>query len=236
MLAAGSEAAYRALAVYARTLGTNRTRLRFAMCLRKHRNALRSHTLCWGMTGFALLNMQRPRAAARWLADYSERDSVQPWMLNNLVLAFRELGRDAEANRAGRHALGLQEDYCKNEHMVWLALDDVLEGRAAEASARLRTIGDPKFDAICRYVQSLVRILLDLEQIGSGYPAGRATTRSVYSACGKLLSLNQKTVVSRTDPRWQSEPAGAVRRLSSLLGPWLGWTLRIPFAVVRPRV
>ena len=96
------------------------------------------------MVGYALTTLLRHRDAARWMADWPGRPGVCPWMLINLVLALRGLGREADAGRVSRHALGLPADSCTPLHRpLACPWTSSLEGRSGEASARLDGI-DPR--------------------------------------------------------------------------------------------
>ncbi len=229
LLAVGGEAARQALAAYVGALGQARAGLRLKSCIRRHRDVLRGHTHGWGMVGYALTTVRRYRVAARWLADWPERDGLQPWMLINLVLALRALGRDAEAAGVSRHALGLSPDSCTPHHELWLALDDLLLGRVDEASARLDGLDPEPFDATNLYLYRLAQALREVE---SADPSDRR--RAAIAARRALLTLNRKTILP-------SEDYGAVlhtfrrvvRRLARHLGPWLGAILS-PSLWLRP--
>ena len=62
-------------------------------CIRKHRDRFRAENNLWGAAGRALLAMGEPAAAAKWFADW-EQCAVRPWMLRQLTIALRRLGRD----------------------------------------------------------------------------------------------------------------------------------------------
>ena len=223
LLAAGGEAARRALAAYITALGEAHARLRLAACMWRHRATLRGHTLSWATVGYALTRLQRHHAAARWLADWHGRGDVRPWMLVNLVLALRALGRDAEAGRVSRHAVELPTDHCTPQHTLWLALDDLLEGRADKATVRLKGLDPAPFKATCRYVHGLTQILLDVEHADAA-----SRRRAVFSARRKLLSLNRKSLIPSEDYAIVLRTfRRAVLRLAFLLGPWLGSILKL---------
>ena len=93
------------------------------------------------------------------MADWPGRPGVCPWMLINLVLALRGLGREADAGRVSRHALGLPADSCTPLHGLWLSLDELIEGRSGEASARLDGIDASSLRPTNRYLHGLALIL-----------------------------------------------------------------------------
>src|SRR5262249_54250908 len=92
----------------------------------RHRDRLRQDVHGWGAVGYVLTNTADWRKAAEWLADWPERPGVEPWMLINLVIALRSLGRDAEANRVSQHAVTLPEGPTSRHHTLWLGLDAAL--------------------------------------------------------------------------------------------------------------
>ena len=92
-----------------------------------HRRALASDASLWGTAGAVLLNIQRYRTAARWLASWRERAELEPWMLLNVVTALRAVGRDADAHQASLRALELPTGLGVSRHRLWLALDLALD-------------------------------------------------------------------------------------------------------------
>ena len=229
LLKAGGDAAHHAVAAHVRALGQARAGVRLRACLRRHRAALRGHTHSWGMVGFALMNVRRPRAAARWLADWPGRSDLRPWMLMNLVLALRALGRDAEANRAGRHALELPADSSTPSHRLWLALDDLLEGRNHEASTRLDGIDPSSLDATNLYLHCLAELL---GVVATADP--RSIRRVARAGRRALVALNRETAVPPED---HVAVLRASRRAARVLtrpsGRWLGPLLSL-FLRLRP--
>src|SRR5206468_4029217 len=68
-----------------------------------------------------------------WMDGWDERDGVESWMLLNLAIALRGLGRLDEARQVHQHALEkARPDFTTAYHECWLALDDAL-ARQAEA-------------------------------------------------------------------------------------------------------
>jgi tetratricopeptide (TPR) repeat protein len=226
MLAVGGEAARLALATYVKQLGHDRAWFRLRRCIRRRCEALRGHAWCWGMVGYALIRAGRPRAVVRWLADWPEREGLEPWMLVNLVLALRGFGRDAEAARASRRALELAQDHSRAHHVLWLALDDLLEGRADEASAALDGLDPEPFDATDRY---LYEVGLILQGVECAEPVERR--RAAVLARREFMALNRRAVVSRADHAAVKRASHrAHRRLASHARPWRRWAWMLDYA------
>src|SRR5260370_39483258 len=83
-------------------------------------------TMTWGSIG-SNFSGHDDEACVEWLSDWKERDDAQPWMLINLALAWRGLGRFKEANRVNRFAFeNLVPDYTSRFHELWLTVDEAL--------------------------------------------------------------------------------------------------------------
>ena len=160
----GGEAGRRAMVAYLNHLGRARRGDRVMACQRRHRKGLLADPTCWGSVGFALSSSLLHRRAARWLDGWDSREGLQPWMLINLVIALRSLKRDAEANRASRHALTLVEDYTSPYHAAWIALDDAIAGRTGPAADRLAGLDPGRFDATNRFLVALGQALVGVQQ------------------------------------------------------------------------
>jgi hypothetical protein len=141
------------------------------------------------VVGYVLTNTADWRKAAEWLADWPERPGVEPWMLINLVIALRSLGRDAEANRVSRHAVTLPEGPTSRHHTLWLGLDAALAGETAAAVEHLGRVDPAACDAAHRYLHALVRALVTVQQ-ATGADRARvfADVRKDLAAAAKACS------------------------------------------------
>ncbi len=166
LFASGSEAGRRAMVAYLNGLASAHKGDRVLACARKHREGLIQDVICWGSVGYALSSSLRYRRAVRWLQDWENREGLQPWMLINLVIALRSLGRDAEANRASLKALTVAEDYTSPYHETWLALDDALAGQTEPAAERLAKLDPTRFDVTNKFLVALGKALVEVQQAG----------------------------------------------------------------------
>jgi tetratricopeptide (TPR) repeat protein len=133
--------------------------------LRRHGDVIRRDTFCWGSALYALATRLSYRLAVRWGADWCDRDGLAPWMLINLVLALRALGRHAESHAVAARAVELDSDYTTRYHTLWLALDAACSGNSPEADRLLSTVGDPTtMDATNRFLLALIRAMLSVQQ------------------------------------------------------------------------
>ncbi|WP_435021774.1 tetratricopeptide repeat protein [Tundrisphaera sp. TA3] len=231
IVAAGSEAGLQALAAHLRCLGQGRRRSRLRAALRRHREAIRRDTFCWGTGGYALLQASDFRATIRHLADWRDRAGLQPWMLLNLIIALRTVGRDAEANEASRRSLALASDVCTPMHLTWLALDELLAGQVEAGSARLDGIDPGPLDEEHKHLIGLAGAIREVE---AADPDQRR--RAAYRASRAVLALNQgPSIPANGHPAVVRAYRRVVRRIRGHLGPWSGAIFGLEAALQRPR-
>jgi tetratricopeptide (TPR) repeat protein len=108
--------------------------------LRKHRALFRTDTDLWGIYGYALVNALHYWDATRWLGDWREREEVEAWMLQNLALSFRELGRWKKAASVSRHAVEIATAADAAHHRLWLGWEALRLDRGTEADAWIEPI------------------------------------------------------------------------------------------------
>jgi tetratricopeptide (TPR) repeat protein len=109
--------------------------------VRRHRAALRTASLLWGTTVYAFMTAGWERRTVSWAADWAGRGDAQPWMLSNLALALRRLGRARVASVVNARALDLARDHTTEQHALWLALEAAGTGATERAQEYLRTAG-----------------------------------------------------------------------------------------------
>lgn len=159
------EVGIQATAAYVETLADARRSAPLHRFLRRHRELLRRHDVTWGSTGYALLTILDYRGTVAWLADWPRRSGAQPWMLHNLVVALRALGRDAEAAAVSQHAVASGiEDWGTPSHHIWLALDAAVLGHPNSAVEHLRGIDTDSLDGEDHFLYACVRALVELQQ------------------------------------------------------------------------
>jgi tetratricopeptide (TPR) repeat protein len=69
----------------------------FRRLLRTARDRFRQDDFLWGKVGYVLTCWHRYREAAQWLDDWRQRRNVEPWMLDNLLLACQQTDHVSEA-------------------------------------------------------------------------------------------------------------------------------------------
>lgn len=92
--------------------------------VQKHSELLRADDAAWARAGAALVQAGHYAMASAWLADWRDRDAVEPWMLRPLATAYRALDQDERAVEVCRAAvrLGGAEEVLA-DFRAWLALD-----------------------------------------------------------------------------------------------------------------
>ena len=144
----GREAHY----AYLGEIGEHRQKRLVLSYARRMRKAIEQHTKLWGQLGYALQNCGAHSTTVKLLADWRSHDKVEPWMLNNLALALRILGRDAEAHQVHETALTLRPDHSTDTHRHWVANELACRGDAAGAAQHLAHTKHPAED---RHTESL---------------------------------------------------------------------------------
>jgi len=82
-------------------------RRQFRRLLRAHAQWFQEDDSLWGQVGYVFTCLSQHRQVAHWLADWRQRSRVEPWMLDNLLIAYQQTGRDTEAQSLIRDARAL---------------------------------------------------------------------------------------------------------------------------------
>lgn len=106
----------------------------------------------WGTAGYALSRLGLDTQAVRWLSDWQGRKGLAPWMLVNLVVSLRCLGRDDEAHDASKRALRLAPDHTTPQHRAWLACDAAHRGDLDLATSHLEELRTETDDAYLKFL------------------------------------------------------------------------------------
>lgn len=140
----------------------------------RHRKRLAEDTQLWGLIGYAFSAAQCHRSCLNWLSDWKERDGLESWMLYSLALACHHLGRHEAAAKVHRHALTLTRDGSSDEHELWLALEEVTQGRVTDARLRLERVNRTAFGEYARTLLAMVELAAAAgEKDNHGGSAGR---------------------------------------------------------------
>jgi tetratricopeptide (TPR) repeat protein len=212
------EVGEQALEAYVSALNKPARLPRLLECLSRYGEVLRRTTRGWGKAGGALAGAEDFAGSAKWMADWAERADVESWMLINLSIALRSVGRTDEAHRVHEHALGLAEsDYTTVFHRVWLALDAALAGRTDEAEDRLADVDDGALDAYHRLVKAMAQALVLVQRAA----LGRA--RSFADARTNLAEAVRENAGLEPDPGIVRAYRATVKRLARDAGGLSAW-------------
>jgi len=140
--------------------------------VQKYSEVLRADDVSWARAGAALVAARHFALAAAWLAEYRDRDNVEPWMLRPLTTALRALDQDDRAVEACRAAvrLGGPDDQLA-DFRAWLALDLALSGQAEESAAQAAKVDAVTAPDGTRLVLALAEAAVMVQRAG---PAGKA--------------------------------------------------------------
>lgn len=178
---------------------------------------LRGDVTLWGALGTALRTGGDAATTARWLEGAPRRAGVEPWILFDLAMALRALGRDAEAAAASRAALELPPDGSTRAHQAWLALDRAAERVAGGAAPAPR----PGGWAGLRLVEALAPALA-----AAVAGAALSETRAAFArALAECPELGRTPELRRAWRRAAWRAGRAVGGLVALL--WAVWTVLV---------
>lgn len=150
---------------------------------------LREHTETWARAGAALAQGGSFALAASWLADWRDREELEPAMLRPLADSLRALDRDNESIEVCRSAVrlgGPPEGLAS--FRAWLALDAALDGRTAEAAGMRRAIDPLGLPDGVRLVLAMAEALVMVQQAGAegkkvAFSEARDHLRTACGAC-----------------------------------------------------
>jgi tetratricopeptide (TPR) repeat protein len=161
----------------------------------KHGKWLANDVRTWGQLGRALTRIGDHAAAVAWLSDWGSRADVQPWMCFFLALSLRHLKRDDEATTVHRRAVEMDADYSKSMHCIWLAADELAQGKR---DAR-RWVVDVKEDDLNEFYKGLLKLVQETADVQAALSEGHAAS---YSAVRKRL----QRVLEPYRPSFEKEP------------------------------
>lgn len=196
---------------------------------------LRVETESWGQAGYALTSRGYYGWAIRWLSDWETRPEVQGWMLFNLAVALRAIGRHRQALAVNRAALRLPPDHTRAKQLAWVTLEDALsdgEEALAQATRQEEELSalSGQLDQPFRYVAALagsvlaVRAPADLAARRGAYREARRTVREARVLAVKSLRLRSAAIrhaERRARLRLARDAGIAWRR-------WLVWLFSAP--------
>ena len=224
--AIGQEALFAAIEALAKPMSAGRLH----ECIALHEKALRETDRGWAKAAHALVAVRDYQVAADWAADWEKRRVDEPWMLLPAALAFRMLDRMEEAYAVSRKALLLPGDTALPDHQVYVALEDALNNRTAEAARLLTQIDPEELDDVPRLFFVLAESLVAVQRAD---PATRSAAfhearKKVEEALASYAPKEMNTDLSRCYRRWTARMAQDARGIA-------GWAWGI-WKKLRPSV
>lgn len=211
-----------AVVAYMEALGQRRDAERLPRFVAAFSEPLRSDTTAWGKVGWAFARINQYDRLVEWMHDWKSRDDAGSWMLINLAIALRALGRDREAAEVSQYARDhARRDSTSIYHSVWLAFDDALAGRTAQ-SARMsgqHELEKDHLDSYFRVVHAMTKAMIRVQQ------GGRA---AFADACRELEETARAHRDLEPDPALYRAWRKCVRRMARdafSLKAWL-WSWR----------
>jgi cellulose synthase operon protein C len=132
-----------------------------ALVIKRCREQLRADTWGWASVGRVYSKMHDDAKAAAWMDDWDERDGTESWMLLNLGISLRGLGRIDEARAVHQHALEkARPDFTTAYHETWLALDDALARKVEDAEQTLARSNMSGLDGYHHLIATFARAVL----------------------------------------------------------------------------
>lgn len=154
----------RAAAPLVQGLANSRSRFLLDWLLWRRRDVLMRDDAAWGQVGYALSSLRQMKQVARWLADWRSRPNVQPWMLFNLCLALRHLGRYDEANDIANHVLKVWVHREGSADLrLFLAVEAALAGDISTANSHLKGAAVREDVPYDQQLLALARALTDFQ-------------------------------------------------------------------------
>jgi tetratricopeptide (TPR) repeat protein len=154
----------RAAAPLVKALAQRRCRCLLWCLLWRCREALANDDDAWAQVGYALVSIGSMKKAAQWLDDWQTRANVQPWVLFDLCLALRKLGRCDEANEIAEHVVRTWAHREGAADMrLFLAVEAALAGTLQVAAEHLRLVVVRDQVAYDQEMLALAKELLDFQ-------------------------------------------------------------------------
>ena len=223
----------RAAAPLVRGLAECKAKHSLRWLLWRRRQVLAGDDAAWGQVGYALSNWEWYKQAVLWLADWRTRRDVQPWMLFNLCLGLRQLGRYPEATEVVSYAIRQWEHREGSADLrLFLAIEDALAGEINSAQEHLKQVSIRNNVAYDNDLLALAKALVEFQQTPE---AGRVKQ---FQALRKQLGIrfsdwrmikvmkDVRRTFRRSGKIFARQGGGWRARL------WFGWKLNWPWLLL----
>jgi tetratricopeptide (TPR) repeat protein len=133
----------------------------FALVVERCAEPLRADPIAWANVGRIWCEVRADARAADWMSDWQRRENLESWMLINLAMALRGVGRDEEARAVHEFAIDkARPDPSRTYHEAWLALDAALARKAELAQDYFARTDLSGADAYTHLITTFARAVL----------------------------------------------------------------------------
>ncbi len=139
-------------------------RRRFREILNNHHEAVHSSTELYGAVGYNFHLMRRYRDTISWFADWRDRRDLEPYMLNNLLLAHHHLGHRDEMKAVLQRGLELADhNAVKLRFHIWAALEAAVGGDTGQAERLMDAVAPADLDDYGRRLKDLLDLAMEYQ-------------------------------------------------------------------------
>jgi tetratricopeptide (TPR) repeat protein len=161
-IAVGSDAWRKAIKVYWDILLENGKNQQVYNFIERKSKVLKSDTEMWASAGYSLNRIKEYKKAIIWFSDWQTREKVEPWMLWNLSLSLRRVGKPDKALVIHQAALNIEKDDTISLHQVMLGLDNASSGNLREAKDLAKKVDFDSLQEWHKYFYFLMMTVIDI--------------------------------------------------------------------------
>jgi tetratricopeptide (TPR) repeat protein len=223
--------------------------------IREQGALLRGDTFLWAKVGHAFTKAQHHQEAADWLAGGESRPDVQGWMLANLMLSLKALGRSTAASEVSAAVVrrGLQ-DGTWEMHVPQAAFGAAQRGDLDAARAILGSLGPEspsgEWGMLRSLAESLVHVLSTppqeagaalseemhrLQKAASANPPPSQPLVAEYGAAIERMGRHAGVSLAPRNKAYPARRGGSGPSIGSAMW-WVLWSLLVTGSLLLPRV
>ena len=156
--------------------------------IKTYRTQFHADVYLWGAVGYAWILLNAYRQAVKWMSDWETREYVPPWVLYNLCIGLRAIGRWKEASHVAECALEMEADHTVNEHRIWLCLEKALGHDDSVWNSIFLNIDPSNLTVYDNFAYNLLKALNALRN--PSLKSRKDMKADVYKAIREAVTLN----------------------------------------------